>query len=130
MLLVSHDRALLDAVAERTLAIENGTVRSYDGGWAEYAQRRAERSEPAAEPKAKPSREPKPDKPRPERRRPKELDEIEARIEAQEKVISSLEAQLAEDWGNADAIQAHRRARDELQALFARWERLVDEVAT
>ncbi len=130
VLLVSHDRALLDAVAERTLAIEDGTVRSYDGGWAEYAQRRAERSEPAAEPKAKPSREPKPDKPRPERRRPKELDEIEARIEAQEKVISSLEAQLAEDWGNADAIQAHRRARDELQALFARWERLVDEVAT
>ena len=32
VLLVSHDRALLDAVAERTLAIEDGTIRSYDGG--------------------------------------------------------------------------------------------------
>src|SRR5262249_59345588 len=35
VLLVSHDRALLDAVAERTLAIEDGAVNSYDGGWAE-----------------------------------------------------------------------------------------------
>ena len=42
VLLVSHDRALLDAVAERTLAIEEWRVNSYDGGWAEYAQRRAE----------------------------------------------------------------------------------------
>ena len=40
VLLVSHDRALLDAVAERTLAIEDGTIRSYDGGWAETAARR------------------------------------------------------------------------------------------
>src|SRR5207247_5889019 len=42
VLLVSHDRALLDAVAERTLAIEDGALRSYDGGWADYVRRRAE----------------------------------------------------------------------------------------
>jgi ATP-binding cassette, subfamily F, member 3 len=42
VLLVSHDRALLDAVAERLLAIEEMAINSYDGGWAEYAQRRAE----------------------------------------------------------------------------------------
>ena len=35
VLLVSHDRALLDAVAERTVAIEDRTLRSYDGGWAD-----------------------------------------------------------------------------------------------
>ena len=40
VLLVSHDRALLDAVAERTLAIEDGTIRSYDGGWADYVRAR------------------------------------------------------------------------------------------
>src|SRR6201987_2757119 len=40
VLLVSHDRALLDAVAERTLAIEDGTLHSYDGGWAELLRRR------------------------------------------------------------------------------------------
>src|SRR3954471_17733251 len=43
VLLVSHDRALLDAVAERTLAIEDGQVRSYDGGWADYVRAREAR---------------------------------------------------------------------------------------
>src|SRR5690349_8155477 len=38
VLLVSHDRALLDAVAERTLAIEDGKVNSYEGGWADYVR--------------------------------------------------------------------------------------------
>ena len=38
VLIVSHDRALLDAVAERTLAIEDGRIVSYDGGWADYVR--------------------------------------------------------------------------------------------
>src|SRR5437773_2352954 len=42
VLLVSHDRALLDAVAHRTLAIEDETIRSFDGGWADYVRRRDE----------------------------------------------------------------------------------------
>src|SRR5215831_14480955 len=45
VLLVSHDRALLDAVAERTLAIEDGELRAYDGGWADLVRRREERAE-------------------------------------------------------------------------------------
>src|SRR5207237_7207576 len=42
---VSHDRAVLDAVAERTLAIEEGTLRSYDGGWADYVRAREAKRE-------------------------------------------------------------------------------------
>ena len=38
VLLVSHDRAVLDAVAERIVAVEDGRLRSYDGGWADYAR--------------------------------------------------------------------------------------------
>ena len=44
VLLVSHDRALLDAVAERTLAIEEQELHGYDGGWAEMLRRREERA--------------------------------------------------------------------------------------
>src|SRR5207302_3889038 len=55
VLLVSHDRALLDAVAERTLAIENQRLNSYDGGWAEYVRRRAELPLPVAEPEERQS---------------------------------------------------------------------------
>jgi ATP-binding cassette subfamily F protein 3 len=43
LLLVSHDRALLDAVGTRTLALEDGRLRSYEGGWADYMRVREER---------------------------------------------------------------------------------------
>jgi ATP-binding cassette, subfamily F, member 3 len=38
LLLVSHDRALLDAVGTRTVAVEDRSLRSYVGGWAEYVR--------------------------------------------------------------------------------------------
>jgi ATP-binding cassette subfamily F protein 3 len=43
LLLVSHDRALLDAVGSRTVAVEDGSLRTYVGGWAEYVRLRDER---------------------------------------------------------------------------------------
>ncbi len=57
LLLVSHDRALLDAVGSRTVAFEEGTLRSYVGGWPEYVRVREER---AAAARAKPSAPAKP----------------------------------------------------------------------
>src|SRR5919107_563902 len=43
LLLVSHDRALLDAVGTRTISVEDYTLRSYVGGWQEYWRVREER---------------------------------------------------------------------------------------
>ncbi len=43
LLLVSHDRALLDAVGTRTVAVEDRALRSYEGGWPEYVRVREER---------------------------------------------------------------------------------------
>jgi ATP-binding cassette subfamily F protein 3 len=43
VLLVSHDRALLDAVGTRTVAVEDGALHSYMGGWPEYVRVREER---------------------------------------------------------------------------------------
>jgi ATP-binding cassette subfamily F protein 3 len=45
VLLVSHDRALLDAVGTRTIAVEEGSLHSYVGGWPEYLRVRDERRE-------------------------------------------------------------------------------------
>ena len=126
VLLVSHDRALLDAVAERLLAIEDGTLRSYVGGWADYARRRAEAAEP---PRPEPA--PKRAKPRPaapEPRRPSELEQLEAAIEERERAVAELEQRLAADWSDVDALTAHRDARTELQNLLARWEELFERV--
>ena len=38
LLLVSHDRALLDAVGTRTVALEDRDLHSYVGGWPEYVR--------------------------------------------------------------------------------------------
>src|SRR3984885_6075917 len=43
ILLVSHDRALLDAVGSRTVAVEERALHSYEGGWPEYVRVRDER---------------------------------------------------------------------------------------
>ncbi len=43
ILLVSHDRALLDAVGTRTIAVEDRALHSYVGGWPEYVRIRDER---------------------------------------------------------------------------------------
>jgi ATP-binding cassette, subfamily F, member 3 len=48
ILLVSHDRALLDAVGTRTVAIEDAALHSYEGGWPEYVRVRDERRAAAA----------------------------------------------------------------------------------
>jgi ATP-binding cassette subfamily F protein 3 len=123
VLLVSHDRALLDAVAHRTAAVEDGTVRVYDGGWADYVQRREEQqAPPEPTPKAKPRKAP-PEQPA--ERGPDPVAELEAQIEARERLITELEAKLAADWSDVDTIAAHRHARSELERLLARWEELV-----
>ena len=43
LLLITHDRYLLDRVAERTLEIDQGTVYSYEGGYQDYLEAKAER---------------------------------------------------------------------------------------
>ncbi|HWD10589.1 MAG TPA: ABC-F family ATP-binding cassette domain-containing protein [Solirubrobacteraceae bacterium] len=49
ILLVSHDRALLDAVGTRTVAVEERTLHSYAGGWPEYVRVREERKSAGGE---------------------------------------------------------------------------------
>jgi ATP-binding cassette subfamily F protein 3 len=129
VLLVSHDRALLDAVAERTLAIEDRELRSYDGGWAEMLRRRDERARRAAPPpEPKQERKAKPAKPR--AKRPSELERIEAEIAARESEVAELEQQLAADWTNVEVLAAHKNSRDALQSLLSRWEQLFEQAST
>ena len=54
VVLISHDRALLEAVGSRTIVCEDGKLTSHGSGWAEYQRRRDER-ESAASAAAKPA---------------------------------------------------------------------------
>jgi ATP-binding cassette subfamily F protein 3 len=125
VLLVSHDRALLDAVATRLLAIEDQRIVSFPGGWADYARAQAEDSAPAPVVAApRPSRE----KPRrPARPRPTALELVELEVERAEERVAELEQKLAADWGDVALLTAHREAREDLAALLVRWESVFEE---
>jgi ATP-binding cassette, subfamily F, member 3 len=130
ILLVSHDRALLDAVPDRIVAFEERELRSYDGGWADVERERETASAPAEPTRPGADRAPKPSRPRPARSAPTELERLEGEIAAVEVRIAELERTLADDWTNMDVLGAHRAARDELVTLLERWEVLFAEAQT
>ena len=126
VLLVSHDRALLDAVASRLLAVEERGIASYPGGWADYQRAQASEPTPAPAPPPKPRR----DRPkRAAKAQPSELDLVEAEVERAEARLAELEQKLAADWSDVGLVEAHRKARAELEALLARWESLFASTA-
>ena len=65
-----------------------------------------------------------------------EIDDLETleELEAEDDSIAGelatqgaeLERRLAEDWSDVETVSAHRRTRDELQRLLARWETLFE----
>ncbi len=133
VLLVSHDRALLDAVGSRTVAVEDGTLHSYVGGWPEYVRIREE----AAAAKLA-ARNAKPKKTAVARRGTPAATggngsgararTLEAEIERAEAVLAALEAELADPaaWNDPRSAEQsskrHGQARRALDELYAQWE--------
>jgi ATP-binding cassette subfamily F protein 3 len=133
ILLVSHDRALLDAVGTRTVAFEDRALRSYVGGWPEYARVREERK--AAPPPPRPPRE-KLAREKPARSNGRSKNQVrqqqrlEREIAEAEAALHALEDELGNPgaWGDADraarATERHERAKRQVEELYARWEAL------
>jgi ATP-binding cassette subfamily F protein 3 len=128
LLLISHDRALLDAVGTRTIAVEDGSLHSYDGGWPEYVRVREERADS--------ERQAKRAKPAPPAPKPKVVasngaptaKQLEAEIERAEATLRTLEDELADPsaWNDPRSAQKsterHAEAKKQLEALYERWE--------
>jgi ATP-binding cassette, subfamily F, member 3 len=128
LLLISHDRALLDAVGTRTVAVEDGTLHSYVGGWPEYVRVRAERAEAErAAKRAKPPAQPKPGPP-PKPTTTKEAERLEREIADAEAALAALESELADPqaWNDprsaAKSSARHAAAKRALEDLYERWE--------
>jgi ATP-binding cassette, subfamily F, member 3 len=126
LLLVSHDRALLDAVGTRTSAIEDGTLHSYVGGWPEYLRVREERRAageqlraappaPASAPRPEPQASTVPgngtrgarakDK-GPSKNRLREQERLEKAVEEAEAALRALEDELADPAAWATRYEA------------------------
>jgi ATP-binding cassette subfamily F protein 3 len=145
ILFVSHDRYLVDRIANRVWMVDNGNVQEYLGNYGDYlrirdraraAQARvAAPAEPA--PVATPER-------RGERSRASDAEQKRLRqdLASAEKLVSRLEQklnQLSDDLALATidqdveritALGAHYEAvQQELEQAYARWEKLGDQLS-
>ncbi len=141
LLVVSHDRALLDAVTDHTLAFEgNGKVALHEGNYALY--RAAQRASALPALRATPSR-PDPRSVSQEGVKPsafqlsKERARLQKRVAALEEEISKLESELTSvestlASGEGDAIaQAaeHTRLSNALEARMSEWEQAAVDIS-
>jgi ATP-binding cassette subfamily F protein 3 len=140
LLLVSHDRALLDAVGTRTVAIEDGSLRSFLGGWPEYVRVREERAQAGIEPqKAAAVETPKvaPERPArepagPSKNRVREQTKAEREVEQAEATLRALEDELADPGAWATKYEAaksearHTAAKRAVESAYERLEVLLD----
>jgi ATP-binding cassette subfamily F protein 3 len=124
VLLVSHDRAVLDAVAGRLLAVEDRRVASYPGGWADYV--RSQDAEPSVPEQPPPKPKPEKKAARPRKPQPTALELVEREVARAEERVNELERRLADDWSDMGLLSAHREAREDLEALLKRWEALFE----
>ena len=130
LLLVSHDRALLDAVGTRTIAIEDGRLHSYPGGWADYVRVRDERRA-AGEAAARTASGRNGRRRAGQAARPAVSKNAKRRIAALERAVTEAEAALAdvEDaladpgcWAtperSAESTERHREAKRAVERLY------------
>jgi ATP-binding cassette subfamily F protein 3 len=132
VVLVSHDRALLEAVGTRTVVCEGGELRSHPSGWAAYQRERNEREEAAAAEVATAKRARKGEVDRQPRRAAKaaarKADRLAEKIEAAEAELRQVEEELSDPaaWSTpAKAERAgerHEDARRKLAGLYEQWE--------
>ncbi len=140
VVLVSHDRALLEAVGTRTLVCEDGELRSHPSGWAAYQRERDER-EAAAEAAAQAVK-PAPasasgrNAGRAAKKAARKAGRLAERIEQAEADLRALEEELSdpEAWsspGRAERAEArHAAAKQAVAELYEQWEAAEAEVSS
>jgi ATP-binding cassette subfamily F protein 3 len=131
VLLVSHDRALLDAVGTRTIAIEDSRLHSHAGGWADYLREREERraaveAAPASGARSRDGRRRAGQAPRPavSKNTKRRIAAIEQAVEQAEAELAGVEDELADPgrWAtperSAESTERHTQAKRAVERLY------------
>jgi ATP-binding cassette subfamily F protein 3 len=134
LILISHDRALLEAVGSRTLVCADGELSNHLKGWADYQREQDEERERAASSAAvqkapRSSNAARGGSPGKERARAeRSVASLEKKIEKAEAALASLEDELSDpgQWStpekSARATRRHDRARQKVADLYEMWE--------
>jgi ATP-binding cassette subfamily F protein 3 len=137
VILVSHDRALLEAIGSRTLVCENGELRSHPVGWATYQRERDEResSTSAAAPRAAKEKGERYSSAKPSQKAARRAGRLAEQIERAEAKLREVEEALADPgvWSTPQkaerAERRHEEAKRAVRELFERWEAAEAEIA-
>jgi ATP-binding cassette subfamily F protein 3 len=125
LLLVSHDRALLDAVGTRTIAIDHHKLESHIGGWADYArvreERKAAQAAATAPARAKPEsngkrRDGQSQKPAVSKGRVKRIADLETEVAAAEAALAELEEELSDPGAWSSPTSSERNTKRHAEA--------------
>ncbi len=137
VILVSHDRALLEAVGTRTLVCEDGELRSHPTGWAVYQRERDEREAVAvaATQAAKPARgTSKRNAGRASKKAARKAGRLAQRIEEAEAELRLVEEELSDPdaWSSPGRVERaeerHATAKRAVAELYEQWEEAEGEV--
>ncbi len=131
IILVSHDRALIDAISTHTLSLEDGRAVLRSGGYADLVAMREAAAEEATAAPAGPERR----QPRQKRERTTSNGRIAREVSKLESRIATLEGELAEVEveveaagvaGDVDRVvelgERHRALEEDLAYALAEWE--------
>lgn len=135
VLLVSHDRALLDSLTTRIWSIDGGVMHDFPGGFADWeldqARRKVEQEQRAAQARSAAKPTPRSTKPAPTAKPPRvDVAALEGRVTELEAALADVEQRLADPalyastdgHATATALAAdQQRLRDELEQALAAW---------
>jgi len=143
LILVSHDRYLIQALAQQVWLVEDGTVQCFPGNWEEFCARQQDASPPDAPDEEdgtgsrRRTRQEEREEQRERRRQRKRVEQAHQRHQEVEEHIGTLETRLqtlSEEIGKAgedkdvdrvhDLVKVYQELEEKLKDLWTEWEQL------
>lgn len=142
LILVSHDRMLIDRLVNKLVVFENGSATVHLGNYTDYRWRQADkgastdgapkkRGDSALSVRSKDKRVRKKTTETGRQKQKKELRELESTIESMEETVTELEGQFASvDHEKIGPLKAeYNSMKQDLADLYKDWERLTEAVS-
>ena len=139
LLLVSHDRYLIQGLATHVWVVEDGALHFLEGGWEEYATWRSEGAPAVAQKRVREDRQTQREEQKEVRRVRKQTERLLGQQQKLEDVIQGLEEEmsgLSERIGKAGEVQdmdqvhhlgaEYRQIEKKLEGRWGEWEGLVE----
>jgi ATP-binding cassette subfamily F protein 3 len=144
LVMVSHDRQLIDNLVTKLVVMEHGVVKVFLGNYTDFRWKTGAKGAPEMPKSADEvlrirrgngrDREKQKKDAKEQRRQKKQLQEVEGQITQMEEMVEALEAQFGQvdpsDFSRtANLKQEYDGLKSDLKALYAEWERLAEEAA-